>query len=1168
VGGVLDRLVLAHPSQRDVIYGTAELHRQFARRAAPAASGRRLGPGDQLGPFEIVRLLRRGGMGEVYLARQTALDRLVALKVIRRGFISPIARAKFAQENQVLARLHHSNIVPVHFTGEDGGLQYCVMHLVDGVPLDEVIAEVGRRVSAGAGVSSGVSTLREAVGAVPTTLDPTLGQPSPPAPHPVSATPAPSLPPSLSPGYCGEVADLVAQAAKAIQHAHASGVCHRDLKPSNLLVDRHGKLWVIDFGLAGVVRRPDDTSETHPPPPADALDWRTTLGGTPQYMPPEQFHGHTDERSDVYSLGLVLFELLTTRPAFPRGDWATVERQVKAAGPLDPQALVPSVPTDLAAIVRKATAREPSRRYQSAADFAADLRRWREGMPTAARPLGPLTRLWMWVRRHPWPTAAVGAVFAAVLAAVAGVASGQVLGARADAAEARGKASEERAERGKAEFARAVLEVQRDHADRPHRTGWVKEVQRKLTALLAARPGGDLRDQAADTLGGLDASPVCQWPAAGGAERWGGYAAVAFSPDGTKVVAGGWGQPRKRPSFAAVWDGNIANKPVPTTRGGAGGVAFPDADSPLTLLPPVDGETGPVLWNVGTHTKVLDLPLPAPGGVGQLTLSADARSAAAVFTPDRPGEKVTPRTLLWAIDRKAGTSATVGDWPGDSTALAFSSDGRLLATGTAGGVVTVRTAADGKPLFDLHEGGLPVTGLAFGRNFRLSSAATKEELAGAAGWQLGIGSQGGDLSVWDLRTRTRTNPYRGSSTDVFGVAFSPDGTTLVSSGRYEPTVWDVASARPLLRVTDPKVAYLRNWTEGVAVSPAGDRLAFGSGDPFNEPGGLDVFRLDADRGVRTYRGLSGVVERVWLSADGKHVAALAHNWQLGVWERDAGRVKFVWDTPAGWTPDNAAVAFDGDTLLFASGSRATRWSLTGGTQTDSWDLPRGLNDHFLLRPGKPPLLLRNDPGDQKGSPWAIRARELLPDGKLAAVYDLGGEKLAGPELRTVSADGRMLVWERGYDPARSHLFDGLTGKRIPVESEWTPAAAEFSLSDSGRVVWATERLTANTVRTHAVRLADQKRVATHPDVLNQVDDAGKLGLLSLPLVPTRPWDNGVALYRVGDDRPLVTFDLGRPPVRHRISGDGEVVSWGRRDGTVCVADVNKCLETLAEFGKR
>ncbi len=1169
--GVLDRLVRAHPHHRDVIYGTAELHRQLARRPAPApAPGRRFEPGDTLGSFEIVRLLRRGGMGEVYLARQTALARPVALKVIRRGFVNPVARAKFTQENQVLARLHHSNIVPVHFTGEDGGLQYCVMHLVDGVPLDEVIAAL-RRASIVGGDTPSVSTLRAAVGSVPTTLGTAASQPSPSAVDAGVVAPLPAAPVSLSRVYCDEVADLIVQATDALQHAHACGIIHRDVKPSNLLVDRHGKLWVIDFGLAGVVRRTSD-GDVPPPSPAsqraDTLDWPTTLGGTPQYMPPEQFQGRTDERSDVYSLGLVLYELLTLRAAFPRGEWAAVERQVKAAGPLDPQALVPSVPMDLAAIVRKATHQQPCHRYPSAAEFAADVRRWQKGMPTVARPLGPLTRLWMWVKRNPWPAAAVGAVVAAVLAAVVGVSAGQVLGARADAAEARGKANAERAEREKAEFAQAVLEVQREHAARPHRTGWVKEVQGKLAALIAARPGADLRDPAVDTFGDLDASAVCRWDADKGGDRLGGFAAVAFSPDGSKVVTGGWWQPKQEPSFAAVWDGHNANKPVPTTRAGAGGVAYPDADSPLTLLPPVKGESGPVLWHVGTHTKVLELPLPGAGEVGQLTLSADARCAAAVFTPVRDGKKAPPRTLLWAVDRKAGTSKAVGDWPGDPSALAFSSDGKLLATGLETGGVSVRTAADGKPLFDLNEGRLPVTALAFGLNFHRPTAVTKEELTGVAGWQLAVGRQGGELAVWNLRTRTRINSFRGSYTDVHGVAFSPDGATLVSCGRHEPRVWDVASAQPLLRVTDPKHAYLRNWTDGVAVSPVGDKLAFGSAAAFDDRGGLDVFRLDTARGVRTYRGLSGVVEQVWLSADGKHVAALAHNWQLGVWERESGKVIFVWDTPVGWTPDNAAVAFDGDTLLFASGSHATRWSLTTGERADSWDLPRGLDDHFLLRAGEPPLLVRSDPGEQADGPRVVRARELLPDGKVTAVYDLSGEELKKPELITLAADGRMVVIEKGYEPSRAHLFDARTGKRVPVDCEWLPKGADFRLTDSGRVAFVGERLPGGEERTHVVRLADQKRIATHPFQLNHVDDAGKLGLLSLPLTPDRPWDNGVALYRVGDERPLVTFDLGRPPVGHRISGDGKYVTWGRRDGTVCVADVNRCLEQLADFGKR
>src|SRR5207249_1251150 len=140
------------------------------------------------------------------------------------------------------------------------------------------------------------------------------------------------------------------------------------------------------------------------------------------------------------------------------------------------------------------------------------------------------------------------------------------------------------------------------------------------------------------------------------------------------------------------------------------------------------------------------------------------------------------------------------------------------------------------------------------------------------------------------------------------------------------------------------------WTEGVAFSPDGQRLAIASPGIYSE-GALDVYRMDNDRGVRTYRGLTGTVEKVWLSPSGKWVAALTQNWQLGVWDRATGQVAFVWEVPAGILADNSAVAFDHDEseVLFASGERASRWSLTGGHRTGVWELPVGLNDILVTR---------------------------------------------------------------------------------------------------------------------------------------------------------------------------------------------------------------------------
>src|SRR5262245_14471278 len=383
---------------------------------------------EQLGDFRILREVGRGGMGVVYEAEQVSLGRHVALKVLPAQTLRDARqRRRFEREAKAAARLHHTNIVPVFGVGEHDGTPYYVMQFIQGQALDEVLSELhrlrraksepaaaperverhprpesgtlGRAVSAAevaqalltghftvvqphASVSdgsTGSSGWGGGAGSSAPALDTTQDAPalavadessrrSPPAE--VSPTPASwpgradtSTLTGSSRDYWRVVARIGVQAAEALHYAHTQGTLHRDIKPSNLLLDLQGTVWITDFGLAKA---------------ADEADLTRTgdLIGTLRYMAPERFRGISDPQSDVYGLGMTLYELLTFAPAFVETDRERLIHQITQSEPPRPGQVNPEVPRDLETIVLKAIDREPAHRYPTAGELAEDLQRF------------------------------------------------------------------------------------------------------------------------------------------------------------------------------------------------------------------------------------------------------------------------------------------------------------------------------------------------------------------------------------------------------------------------------------------------------------------------------------------------------------------------------------------------------------------------------------------------------------------------------------------------------------------------------------------------------------------------------------------------------------------------------------------------------------------------
>jgi len=413
----------------------------------------------QLGDFGLVREIGRGGMGIVYEAVQISLRRRVALKVL------PLAAAldtkqlqRFRNETLAAASLHHPHIVPIHAVGTERGVHYYAMQLIEGHSLADVIIDLrGQRRTSKEDQGSKTedriadqvtlaSTVEYKVGADETPRDVRRSF--------IVNSPSSSLQPPSSilypqSSFFQNVAQLGIQAAEALGHAHRLGIVHRDIKPANLILDDEGKLWVTDFGLA-MVRSNIELTAT-----GDML-------GTLRYMSPEQAaakRGLIDQRTDIYSLGTTLYELLTLEPAFSEKDRHQLLVQIATQDPPLPRRLNPAIPKDLETIVLKSMAKSPSERYTTAEELAEDLKRFLDDRPIrATRPSIP-ERALKWCRRHKAVVAS-----ATLLALVMSSSAAAVFFERERLAREKVQASEKEERRLKAEQQRLIATL--DVADK------------------------------------------------------------------------------------------------------------------------------------------------------------------------------------------------------------------------------------------------------------------------------------------------------------------------------------------------------------------------------------------------------------------------------------------------------------------------------------------------------------------------------------------------------------------------------------------------------------------------------------------------------------------------------------------------------------------------------
>jgi serine/threonine protein kinase/WD40 repeat protein len=1033
-----------------------ELTGPFATKAADGPVPR------HLGEYRILRQVGHGGMGVVYEAVQESLGRHVALKVLPfHSALTGTHLERFRREARAVARLHHTNIVPVFGVGEDRGVHYYAMQFIQGQSLDVVLQELKQlraphqaapltvpevRTEPTVSVTQGLLTgqfpqhhllAREApAGEAPLTPTSPTQKPGDDTSPGIEMHHAELTGPSISEYFRG-VARVGVQAAEALDHAHRNGILHRDVKPSNLLLDTQGTLWITDFGLA----KADDSGELTNP---------GDIVGTLRFMAPERFQGRADPRSDVYSLGITLYEMLTLRPAFDNTEKPQLIERVTHQDPPRPRKLDPHIPRDLETIVLKAVAKEPADRYLTAAALAEDLRRFLADRPIRARRNSTLERTWRWCRRNPAVAGLSGAV--ALLLLVLGISFAVTTLLRQDRDRAR--ASQERAEQAegkarnlldRAETAEREVKI-RSHLAQARAYRWSGQVGQRfqsLTELAAAArlgPSLELRNEAIACLALTDVRR---------ARSWSGF------PPGTTVL---------------TFDARLERYARSDERGNLSVRCVAD-DRELASLP------GP-----GRHAYFL-------------RFSPDGRFLAAIYDQHVPG--------LYVWDWRQGQTVLRSGLHGGPD---FSPDSRRLVLGEQGSIrffdllsgkeVKRLPSKQGFHAFAFDPSGrrLAIICQAAHRNIQIRDVDTGEVVSTLShtenlnhaiwspdGHYLAATSVDRCLYVWDVRTGKQQAVLRGHESPPNAATFSHSGDLLASTG------WD-----GVLRLWDPMTGQLL-----LSVPGGGGSLSprFSPDDRLLgcTTTGSDVELWEVGAGA-AYRVLhvplaDGEIFGVALGADGSLLAS-ASSGGVRLWDCQSGRE--VARLPIGET--RSVLFHPADGSLFTSGRGGVhRWPVTADPATpntlrigaprqvvpalDTWQLAFNSDGHSLVvvdRKQARALVLDPEAGAQvqlRSHPQIARTA-ISPDGHWVAtsthwgrkstikvwdaasgqlVSDLPGVSLNGDARVAFSPDGRWLVLGTARDYRFYEVRSWQPGRTHPREREDTSAAV-LAFAPDGKVL--------------------------------------------------------------------------------------------------------------------
>ncbi|MFI5401511.1 MAG: protein kinase [Planctomycetota bacterium] len=1018
LGGTADEFLAGRGAAVDP--DTAEMLRLLAGARDRPAQGR------ELGPYLLLKELGRGAQGVVYLAEDSRLGRKVALKVLAphaafgtelhallgaAGLAETIgAVRRFRREVEAAAKLDHPGICPVYEAGTAGGSQFIAMRYVEGRTLAELIAQA--RGPAAAPSSSPRSSVVHL-----------------PEPDPGSA----EVEVATMRGVRADVERvclLVERVARALHAAHEMGLVHRDIKPGNIMVTASGEPVILDFGLARDAASGDLT--------------RTgTLLGTPAYMSPEQIGAKAaDRRTDVWSLGVVLYECLALRRPFDLPTLQALCHEILTREPPRLRRLNPSVPIELGVVVETALSKERERRYGTALDLAEDLRRARERLPIRARPPGPLLRLRRWAERNPSLAVSVAAIF---LLLVAGLAVTSHLLRRTSHAlvetERERDAKEEALRRTRA-LALAGAAGAELGAD-------------PLLSLLLAReavriePLPDAVSRLHEAVNRSDVVAILRH------RNW--LRAVAFSPDGSLLLTTDGYDVR-------TWDREW--KPVSDFRGHGGQITSasfsPAGDRILTssadrtarvwdlaggLLAVLEGHTGTVEGAAFSPdgTRIVTA---ARDGTARLW-TADGKPARTLWSHDGPlrAADFSPDGTLVVCAAEEGEvrlldldGTELGEWNhGHQNWVAFSHAGdSILCVGRESAVVDLDGNILARPppgirgCFSGDDGRVGVAG--FWALIATVVGATGEELAVLRGHAAAVNdaafspdgrlvataSSDGTARIWEPG-RAEATVFRGSGAELWDATWSPDGSRVITAALDgKARIWRLDGTPELTIDHGAQIGNAR-------FSPEGDAIVTAGSD-----GVARLWRSDGTA-IGELRGHAAKILAAAYSPDGRRIVTASDDGTARLWDRE-GRELRSFRHPHAWVKD-ATFSPDGQRILTACrDSRARIFNLDGKEL-----LSVRHDDHMACAAFSPSGLLVTTSDQPEVRVWnadgtpAATCRGSVR-GALSACFAPDGKRLA-----TAHGDGSVRLW-------------GLDGTELAVLRGHAGAVTSVAFSPDGRLL--------------------------------------------------------------------------------------------------------------------